>query len=534
MGFTASVVKATLSSYSVRTVVTGTTDGIRSIRRPDKEKGESALGNIWKLAANFVGWIWGAVSFGYGVATFIVSLFWQGVRFIWNFNWNASDDELDRQWAQFKSSLLGKLGDTLGNLAGWLLCGVAPGAFIFSFNEVLGLLVLTEVGEEAFEELLMNVRMLCMTLFQGLATKFFIEIFKGIRRVLKLATRGWGSIFDQVGQKVLGDKWNTAKDSHKNNKPWSFAIAYEEILDLIGKFAGEGVKELIENFGEEFMDSCQEASYVVAGGIDAWVMEQKLQQTSLLGGEELVEIRLNRETEESIVLAGPQELMKPAIVQTLSLHQILDDKEFGLSLNGQDPLEANHVYDDDDNIELIFRLCSNDKPPFNRGKNKPGYKYQEAQITVPRVQRSSLTWDKLIKALGGKNGYFYGSHQYTAHLINKTGQGVGKIIAATSSEKETQDLLASLAELTDCKINTIERGGLIKYGESGLILHKDPIKVYPRDVVVINNKKVGRLQKGRKNAIATTNTNYSCRIDLWGNNPPTDFKDLIAEIFKYD
>ena len=101
-------------------------------------------------------------------------------------------------------------------------------------------------------------------------------------------------------------------------------------------------------------------------------------------------------------------MLKPAIVQTLATHQMLEDYDIGLSINGLDPLDINYqVVDDEDNIKVTFRFCSNQAPPWGRGKEKSNYKI--GQITVPWVKRSKLDWAILKAAIGGANGLTAGS-----------------------------------------------------------------------------------------------------------------------------
>lgn len=85
------------------------------------------------------------------------SLFVSTSQFIWNFNWNMTDTEIDQQIQQRWNALSGMLGGTLGNSAGYLACGILPGATIFAFNEPLGAYVLKNVGEEMAEEFMSNL-----------------------------------------------------------------------------------------------------------------------------------------------------------------------------------------------------------------------------------------------------------------------------------------------------------------------------------------------------------------------------------------
>lgn len=533
----ASILKTDLSSLAIRLVTVDSDDGIRIIEGiepiaiPDNSEG--ILGIIGKAILNAGGWIFGIGSWAVsGLASLCVSVFIGSINYLINFNWNATDEQLVNELLSSTGMIGSQIAGAIGNFAGFLFFGSIGTLVAYRFNPLLGVKVLWDEGEEALDELCSNVSTITRNIALFLIKAQVIAAFAAIRWVLKTVLANPNSPLAAWGTKIFGSGFTKAVKNwgEKGSKPWSFSKGTEDFLEWLPDWLEAPIEELIE----EFWDAGQEALYIAAGDIDEYIAEQQIEKTFRNGPFETVEVMPNREDPSlKLVFGGPQELLKPAIVQTLATHQMLEDYDIGLSINGLDPLDINYqVVDDEDNIKVTFRFCSNQAPPWGRGKEKSNYKI--GQITVPWVKRSKLDWAILKAAIGGANGFSFGSHQYTAHLQNKNGQLIGQIIASGSSETEVQSLLYDLSTLTDCKINTIVRGGLIKYGESGLILYKDPVKVYPVDVTIINNKKIGRLQKGRKTANATYKTNYSVKIDLYQKEAPTNFNDLIAEIFTYD
>jgi hypothetical protein len=214
---------------------------------------------LFNLVTGFIRWSWEALWSGIIAAT----------QFLYNFNWNISDAELDRQIEQTWNQLAGTAGGTLGNAVGWLACGVLPGTIIFTFNEPLGAYILKNVGEEALEELASNLSNLTRLTFAAASKHAFAYLFKKIRR------------------RIRGEVPEDAK-------PWSFANQVEEAVESI---PNEAMKNFTEEFLEEAAEACIEAGYVVANSLDSWTASQRMSREALMGEQRVIEIEFERDKE---------------------------------------------------------------------------------------------------------------------------------------------------------------------------------------------------------------------------------------------
>jgi hypothetical protein len=157
----------------------------------------------------------------------------------------------------------------------------------------MGLYILKEVGEEALEEIASNlaalIRQTTVALFKASAT----FIYKQVRMLWRKPDSKL--IKELLAQGVSQDKIDKAIANR--NKPWSFAIQVEKFVDGISnQFLKNFTEELIDEFG----DACTEAGYVVANSLDSWFAMQKMANESLLGEEKIVEITLDRSTDNDI------------------------------------------------------------------------------------------------------------------------------------------------------------------------------------------------------------------------------------------
>lgn len=195
-------------------------------------------------------------------------LFVRSITFIVNFNWNISDAELDQQVDQGWAALSGQLGGTLGNAAGHLICGIAPGVFMFRLNVPLALKMIKEAGEEFLDEFGANLNMLIRSLIATSSRAVFSYLFKKIRK----------SLFpDKTG----------------NHEPWSFAIGWDNYLDSIDD---NRVRQYTEESVEEGWEACTQAGYILANVIDGHYAQLKMDKEVLLGNDKIVEIEFSRDS----------------------------------------------------------------------------------------------------------------------------------------------------------------------------------------------------------------------------------------------
>jgi len=168
-----------------------------------------------------------------------------------NFNWNATDKELDNQVKSAQDSLWGVAGATFGNLLGNSLCGILPGAAVVRVNPAK-LATIKEIDKELYEEMLPAVNNLVMASVGVVRVKTFTQIYKNTRRWIKSKSeflRNYSPFWADV-IKAWGEE---------GSKPWTINSAVEESIETI---SDTGIKNFAENAWEEAIDSCTEALFV--------------------------------------------------------------------------------------------------------------------------------------------------------------------------------------------------------------------------------------------------------------------------------
>lgn len=217
-------------------------------------------------------------------------------QYVWNFNWQISDKELDQQLKNKLDALYGMLGGLAGSTLGYLVCGALPGVAAFAFNPAAARVILGGKGpdgkfepgtltEEASDEVRAQLASLTNGAFQALTNAQILRSFQGIRRWLKRP----GTPFYEILKASMGkdfEKWG-----EEGRPAWSFAIATEERIE---KIKDPRLRNFTEEFVENFADSCIESGYIVADGISTAMAAQKLMQQQLLGAQRTVEITFDR------------------------------------------------------------------------------------------------------------------------------------------------------------------------------------------------------------------------------------------------
>lgn len=469
----------------------------------------------------------------------VYGLFVAGAIALFSFNINTTDDEFEQAIKDRERQWYGQLGETAGRFVGWFLCGAVPGMIIGTFNEAMMLSVLADVGQEAFDDLSDSLGDLLRLGAEHQMKNAAARIFMGMRALVKRAANGEADTLLGGALIALFNRFPKLKEivkqwGEKGAKPWSINSAINEWVE---SFPEGNKKEFLEEFLEALGESCIEAGYVVAGGVDDWIMRQKVAQQQMQGRHRVVDVLLDRSDPGSrVIVAGREQEIMQTLIQQKNNYIQLKEREIGISLSGQDLEEV--IYNKKnsekvDNLMIKIRLFSNQKPPFYKGSRDKNKRFQKVEITVPRVERSKLDWDKIKRAVGGETGYSYGSYKMTGFLVDHTGLPVGKIIVSGSSEDKACDRIEDLAKLTDCKVNNFERGGQVKRGERGKLLWVDPIKVYPADVTIINAQKIVDKKEGRKEQTG----NYkrtSLKISLWEDKEPDNWNKEIMKLFSND
>jgi len=424
-----------------------------------------------------------------------------GVQFIYNFDWNMSDTAIDKQIQGLWTSFGGILGGAVGRAIGWLGCGVVPAATVFSFNQSLGTHLLKEVGEQALDEMLDAASEVINAGFRMGTQATFLWLYKDVRRALKDPN----NIFGQGLRAVLGSK---TIDNWGSGESWTIAKAVEESIE---KIPDAFWRNFTEEMLEEGSEACIEAGFAVAGGIDAFLAQQAMQDNSVLGPDRIVEITPDRSApDERIILTGSEAVLRPTIVSVLATHQMLDNRDVGVLINGN-PVDDT-IRPGTQERRLMIEFKEKTAPPWVMSDGK---RARRRQITVFDVKRG-LTWEEVKLA----------AKQYTSgqRLVNAQLNNGHQMQCYGSTENEGLQKIKELLKLSTAELlpNGVRDSG---YVDPTTRRRELPYLVYPSKAVLVWKKRTPDLD-GREDISGRLWTEQRIEFDLWPESEPANMPIL--------
>jgi len=142
-------------------------------------------------------------------------------------------------------------------------------------------------------------------------------------------------------------------------------------------------------------------------------------------------------------------------------------------------------------------------------------------LTIPNIHRSKCTWDNILEAAGGENGFNYGPHYAVALMGDKAadaklGKG-GQMKAYASSKNGAIETVERAASLSKSRILRLVSGEEAKS-------EKARVRVYPAWFVIFNSKLAIH---NRENRELNRKTDIGQKIAL-GYKPP-DVQSVIRK-----
>lgn len=267
--------------------------GIRTFVRSKMGATTTSSGGVvgaveWVInaALSFGGWIckkfWDAISsFASWSMAKLWTMFCASVQYIWHFDWNASDEEMDNALKAAWDAFGGQLGGLAGKAAGSLFV-LGGGAVLFGFNEALGLHVLREVGSEAFDDMVASAAPVMESAKNLGMRAAFNSTYKAIRDSMGMNPDSFYETDEELVEKQLrGEitfeqrmKARKGRDALKaERKPYTFAENFEKWIET---FPEGFIRNWVENFFEEGIETIQELGYVAFSAVDSHIAAHKM------------------------------------------------------------------------------------------------------------------------------------------------------------------------------------------------------------------------------------------------------------------
>ena len=230
------------------------------------------VGGSWVVAGGLAGaiglkglWLWlaqaGAATFTAAMLPSMVNWIADKVQQIWEFDWNTTDEDLEREVQAAFDAIYGILGESAGKILGQA-CGAIPGLITVWVKPRLLLQVREALGQEALSQMIDSLYTITNWSKQVFGKWLFSAAYSNGRKLVKWVVRNSAWVQDIIGErltKAILESWG-----EKGSKPWTFAQQYEKMIDSI---KNEKTKAFVENMFEAFFESCYESSLVWAESV---------------------------------------------------------------------------------------------------------------------------------------------------------------------------------------------------------------------------------------------------------------------------
>lgn len=184
-------------------------------------------------------------------------------QFIWHFNWQVSDAEIQNTINGNITALYAVAGGSLGGVLGSWGCGSLTGKALVKLNPRMLLHMKTAVEPEIYEECLGYIRAAIFGSADLLKHNYMLSTFRSWRHWVKGVVKNAHWV-----QGILGEERTRIIENWGNpqNEPWTFAEDFERKIESI---PNRNWRAFTENFFEELFESCGEAILTVTGGWDS-------------------------------------------------------------------------------------------------------------------------------------------------------------------------------------------------------------------------------------------------------------------------
>lgn len=500
-------VKSNLTSRATREKVTGgvtrTIDIKHEVIRSKKtNKILDFLGNLFKgfISAK----IWELTN-AWTNAGNIWNWLIQRVEQVKQFDWNASEKQLEGLMEAQNMRIATVWGSALGRAAGWL-AAISVGVGVSYLCPVIGGATLARAvtvgaGKEGLSDVGLALGNAIEQTFGGLANNALTSGFINYRKFIKgLDISILNSLYGKSKAKWLKEEWGN--DAGPN---MSFNSGMDDIVEAI---ENKNIKAFLQAFLEEGWDAFIEGGMVVAQQIDSAYAQNKLNTTNIEGETKTITLVPDeRRKDEIMLITGTQRHVQEQVVESLNQYRLIANRDVGqiVGMPADDYLTAKPLRRQ---LTIVFKTKK--EPPWKMPNGKPAKQYE---VTIPDVI-VGLSWQKLkLAALS----YRWGKFRATAHLDN------GRQMAVYAASKgEAEKVLRRLAELSTA--NLLNLNVTEEVEKKNIKLRKDPVQVYPAYATLLVRK--ATTGEGRSFTDGTNLEEDRIRIDLWTDKEPKGFQTL--------
>ncbi|NET40617.1 hypothetical protein [Okeania sp. SIO2B3] len=501
------------SGIQVRQAITGNSEGLRTIQSTSIQT-QTELGFLASIVRG-VGSLLGFLTSGLKTAlasieftaTNILDWFKEGFDYIWEFNFQISDEQIDKQIEGLFNSIQTRVFGVLGKQIGSITAIGIGGALAFYINPVAAKLLLINTADDYFAEILSDTQQLLLLMAQSSVNAGFLAAFKNTRAFIRKAYKD--PVLREISKNVGIDPKIIDQWGEKEASEWSFSEALNQKIEAI---KDDQLQNNIEEFKEEFTDAFWDTAFNMT-----YLWDQLQLQSINQASPQTVIYEPNRNQSERVYLHGTPDELRNQVISINANQVLLDNRDIGnvsVTNDDQPVISSNGI-----EIELVF--YSTLDTPWGKENRKTLARHCPK---IPNVDRSKFTWE-LLETSFRPSAFTDGNVTVSRDLKNGR-----KIVCRGNSKKEAFRLSEVLLKITE-----VEAVGTPYYSElDGEITPRwKPRKhqpMYLSHFYVRNYERATKYQN--QGLIAESKQNITRRFNFGEKSKPVNFDFLLNEAFK--
>ncbi|WP_413160083.1 hypothetical protein ACL6C3_16830 [Capilliphycus salinus ALCB114379] len=510
---------STLTSTGIRKQIAGS-KMVRRISTSGITKSGPLGGIINWLSAN-AGWI------GQKVWEFIQSRIpnfqeiWtaivQGTIFLLNFNFAASDADLEKQIMALEEQLALRRWNLYGYTLGTAITATVGLGATFAINEAAGIYLLKEAGEEILQDFAGEVSSYFMQWNDVQKQKRFIRTYIKTRRLLKAVALNPASPLAPIAKSIWGEK--AIQDWGVRSGNWTISGWIQKQIDKLPEKLGNRVEEFLEGLGE----GVTETGYTIASALDRYFFEEATNDIQTGDNQaRLIELRPDRDGPERLYLAGNTQQLRATVTQTLATTELLNNRDMGMVVSSGDWDEI--PITDSNGLEVMLEFYNFPKPPYWSKDRRS--KLVRSRLTIPNCRPQKLDWAYIKTTF---KGIAFLKGMYIAKCTLSNGRTL-KVYC--SSEAEGEKILEALASFSYASIvYPLEITHLTNVNRSnGRMKKRGNEPQYLSRMVVTNWNRLTRFQRFRGQITPTDRKSSQKKFQMHFENKLSTFDSDIAEV----
>lgn len=395
-------------------------DGVRWIKRQDWYQSVQGFdfGKLLQRFAGFYGWLVQALLSPIPGINFVdlvqagISLF----KFVWNFNWDMSDEQIDKLIISMQGQIISQAAGLAGSTLGRLICGGAPVAAMLYINREAALHVMQSAFPEIIRDWCMQVGSFLRVSAASYARQWAYRVYKNGRKLIKAVLLGGGKIGDALlplcGGRKNVEAWGDAKV-----EDWSFRAQRQAARNkLPDEFNGQintiWNQDSSDEFFDNFSDACEESLIAVAQGLDSYMAQRRTEEQRREQNVS-VNIRPDGRDGEEILLISPRADVFQNVSDILENRQLIENRDMGAYMG--EPWDQ-VVITKEVGIQMTLVFYNYPAPPYWSKDRAPNL--AKTEIRLPNIDRHKIDWTRIKDDFGRSSPFFKGSVKGSVNLSN--------------------------------------------------------------------------------------------------------------------